>query len=174
VTAIVDSFFFFLPPVDSLVTRRSSHRVTSALGISAAQAGIIYVLATSRRSTVAELADTTGITSSAISRLVGRVEGQGLLVRSRRSEDHRIRKLTLTPQGYKLAIALAEIRCSVASELFSGLTAEELGFLAVFVRRIHSSVHGQTSVSSGLRPTPGTRKGVSAASSIRCRRTVCA
>lgn len=170
-TAIPDGFsesvFLLLSRVDSLVTRRSSRRMTSTPGISAPQAGIVHVLATSGRcSTDAEL----GITPSAISRLVGRVQGQGLLVRSRSTEERHIRKLTLTPQDYKLATALAEIRCSVVSELFSGMTLEELSLLVSSLRRIHSNTHGPSCVSS-VRRTPDGRQGVCAASSSRCRRT---
>jgi DNA-binding MarR family transcriptional regulator len=115
------------------------------LGITGTQASILFMVASGKCQLAADLARDYGIDASAVTRLIDRLEKRGLLSRVRSSEDRRVVRLGLTPEGYQLAARMPEIFTGVMEKILVGFTPEEVGFLKSMLRRILANNCDQTS-----------------------------
>jgi Transcriptional regulators len=74
--------------------------------------------------------------SGATTRLLDQLEARGLIERHRSSEDRRVTKLTLTPQGRALAKTLTPRVVDFWNELMSDFTHAEIDTLMTLLRRL--------------------------------------
>lgn len=72
-----------------------------------------------------QIADITGLTRGAISKLVDRILKKGLVTRTESSEDRRFQDLQLTPRALKLVPKLASIADENDESFFSVLPKNE-------------------------------------------------
>jgi DNA-binding MarR family transcriptional regulator len=76
--------------------------------------------------------------SGATTRLLDQLEARSLIERHRSSEDRRVTKLTLTPQGRALAKTLTPRVVDFWNELMSDFTHAEIDTLITLLRRLQN------------------------------------
>ncbi len=131
-----ESVGYLISRVKSTMSNMVTQRTMAELGITSTQASILFMVASGKCLLAAELAREYGIDASAVTRLIDRLEKRGLLTRVRSSEDRRVVRLALTPEGQALAARMPAIFNGVLDKLLAGFTAEETGFLKSMLRRI--------------------------------------
>jgi DNA-binding MarR family transcriptional regulator len=82
------------------------------------------------------LAEQTGLTRGAISKLIERLVQKKLVSRKEGSEDRRYQRLALTPAGRRLVPTLASIADSNDQEFFQPLTAKEREALIATLKKL--------------------------------------
>jgi len=131
-----ESVGYLISRVKSTLSNLVTQRTMAELGITSQQASILFMVASGKCLLAAELAREYGIDASAVTRLVDRLEKRGLLTRVRSSEDRRVVRLALTPEGQSIAVRMPAIFNGVIDSLLSGFTPEEVGFLKSMLRRV--------------------------------------
>jgi DNA-binding MarR family transcriptional regulator len=131
-----ESVGYLITRVKSTLSNMVTQRTMAELGITSTQGSILFMVASGKCLLAAELAREYGIDASAVTRLIDRLEKRGLLSRVRSSEDRRVVRLALTPEGLEIAARMPGIFTSVIDELLTGFTAEETGFLKSMLRRV--------------------------------------
>jgi DNA-binding MarR family transcriptional regulator len=131
-----ESVGYLLSRVKSAMSNMVTQRTLAELGITSTQGSILFMVASGKCVVAAELAREYGIDASAVTRLIDRLEKRGLLIRVRSSEDRRVVRLAVTPEGYALAARMPEMFNCVLDRLFAGFTPEEVGFLKSMLRRV--------------------------------------
>nr|WP_245965584.1 MarR family transcriptional regulator [Pseudorhodoferax soli] len=86
--------------------------------------------------TVAELARLCELDAGAMTRLLDRLEAKGLCQRERSSEDRRVVRLALTPQGKAVAEQIPVALSRVQNAYLAGFSREEWLLLKSFLARI--------------------------------------
>lgn len=86
--------------------------------------------------TMAGLATHLGLERSSVSGLVDRAAGRGLMRRDVSEEDGRAVRLSLTPDGRRLAARLAEDVAALIAPLTGGLSAAERRRLGVLLAKM--------------------------------------
>jgi len=122
---------------------------------SLAESRVLYELATRDGATSVELGRELGLDSGYFSRIVGRLEAEGLLARERSEEDGRARVLRLTAQGRTAFAPLDARQDALVAELLAGLPEASATELVEAMRRIETLLGGAVSrnwVLRGLRP----------------------
>lgn len=114
----------------------ASRHCMEELGITATQAAVVRLLATSPAVTAADLARAYGIDASAATRLISRMEKRGLLSRQRDGQDRRVVRIALTAQGHALADGIPDCFMHVRNKLVAGFAPDELASLKEMLRRI--------------------------------------
>ncbi|MGF7137150.1 DNA-binding MarR family transcriptional regulator [Paraburkholderia sp. EB58] len=130
-----DSVGYLISRVSAKLWNMGTQRTMPELGITSAQGSVLFMVASGKCTTAAELAREYGIDASAATRLVDRLEKRGLLTRLRCSKDRRIVRLAVTPEGSAIAEQMPAIFAGVREQLLSGFTPEEVGFLKSMLRR---------------------------------------
>jgi len=131
-----ESVGYLISRAKSTISNLVTQRTTAELGITSQQASILFMVATGKCLLAAELAREYGIDASAVTRLVDRLEKRGLLTRVRSSEDRRVVRLALTPEGQSIAGRMPAIFKGVIDGALAGFTPEEVGFLKSMLRRV--------------------------------------
>ncbi|MFM0035944.1 MarR family winged helix-turn-helix transcriptional regulator [Paraburkholderia strydomiana] len=131
-----ESVGYLLSRVKSTMSNLITQRSMAELGITSQQGSILFMVASGKCLLAAELAREYGIDASAVTRLIDRLEKRGLLTRVRSSEDRRVVRLALTPEGHAIAARMPGIFNGVLDSLLNGFTAEEVGFLKSMLRRV--------------------------------------
>ena len=118
--------FAEIAAIDQMVTRAMERQLPTGLG--RAQFNLLNRLALAGDQSPGQLADYLVLTKGAVTHLVGRLEGQGLVAVRTASEDSRRRTVRLTEQGvHRLGEAGAALG-GLAEALRAALPAQE--FLA--------------------------------------------
>ena len=84
------------------ITSRMSRNYTGDFQLTITEWRILLQLAAKESLTATEIVDITAMEKSKVSRAVSHLEDRDLVARAPAEEDHRIKTLTLTPQGRKL------------------------------------------------------------------------
>jgi DNA-binding MarR family transcriptional regulator len=82
------------------------------------------------------VAERTGMTRGAASKLVDRLVGKGLVTRQERSDDRRFQDIALTSTGRQLVPALAALADENDEEFFHPLSAAEREALIVTLKKL--------------------------------------
>ncbi|BDC49965.1 hypothetical protein F183_A22810 [Bryobacterales bacterium F-183] len=91
--------------------------------------------------TASALVTSTGLTKSAISKLLDRLIAKGYVQRQEHDEDRRVQNIRLTPEASKLVPKLAAIADRNDEQFFSVLTSAEQAELMRLLRKLASN-HG--------------------------------
>lgn len=97
----------------------------SELGITSQQMGIILSVARDNISTPFELSKKLDIDTGLMTRMLDKLELQGLLIRTRSIEDRRSVNLRLTPRGNEIADAIPLTAPEVLNRRLQKFTADE-------------------------------------------------
>jgi DNA-binding MarR family transcriptional regulator len=105
-------------------------------GVSYAQWSPLLKIGLDEARTVAELARTLQMDAGAMTRLLDRLEAKHLLKRVRSSEDRRIVRLELTPEGKQVADAVPLVLCEVMNAHLAGFSKAEFEALRDYLLRM--------------------------------------
>jgi DNA-binding MarR family transcriptional regulator len=105
-------------------------------GITQAQWGPLFMLRSSRASTVAELARELQTDPGAMTRLLDRLESKGFCRRERSTDDRRVVRIELTPEGEKAADRVPVELAQVMNEHLAGFSKSEWTQLKSFLQRM--------------------------------------
>lgn len=130
------SLGYLLSRVEARLVQRLTRRAQAELGVTGVQGKVLFMLATGRCETVADLARECSVDASASTRMLDRIERQGLLKRVRDRDDRRVVRLVPTQEGMALAAAMPELFRSVLDEALDGLVPEETAALKRMLLRI--------------------------------------
>jgi DNA-binding MarR family transcriptional regulator len=105
-------------------------------GITHAQWAPLFMLQRCRASTVAELARETQSDPGAMTRLLDRLEAKGFCRRQRSTDDRRVVRIELTPEGDVAAQEVPIVLAQVLNEHLAGFSKTEWSQLKDMLRRI--------------------------------------
>jgi DNA-binding MarR family transcriptional regulator len=116
----------------------------AALEMSAAQYIIMANLAGPQEPrSAADLCKGISYDAGAMTRMLDRLEGKGLIRRSRSAPDRRLVLLELTEQGRAAYPRMREISLMVANRFLRGFTRSEARQLEGFLTRMQDNAHGE-------------------------------
>ena len=119
-----------LSVVHQVDKRLDVHELTSA------QWGPLMRLRTTGGSTVAELARWLNVDAGAMTRLLDRLEKKGLCKRVRSTEDRRVVKVELTPEGATAIQEVPAVLADVMNAHLAGFSKSEWLALKSYLRRM--------------------------------------
>ncbi|NUZ07077.1 MarR family winged helix-turn-helix transcriptional regulator [Piscinibacter koreensis] len=105
-------------------------------GLTHAQWGPLFLLRREKASTVAELAREMQTDPGAMTRLLDRLEAKGLCRRERSTDDRRVVRIVLTPEGEAAADKVPVALSSVLNEHLAGFSEAEFQTLKNLLRRM--------------------------------------
>jgi DNA-binding MarR family transcriptional regulator len=105
-------------------------------GLTSAQWVPLFKLHLGHACTVAELARECQLDAGAMTRLLDRLEGKGLIARVRSSEDRRVVNLELTDEGREAAREIPDVLCKVQNAFLQGLSVAEWEQLKDLLARV--------------------------------------
>jgi len=106
------------------------------LELSAAQFIVIASLAGEERKTASDLCKGISYDAGAMTRMLDRLEGKGLIRRNRSPDDRRLVHLELTDEGRALYPRMRELSMSVANRFLHGFTKAEARQLESLLSRM--------------------------------------
>jgi DNA-binding MarR family transcriptional regulator len=115
---------------------QEADRRLSPKGITQAQWAALFMLARCRASTVAELARETQSDPGAMTRLLDRLEAKGFCRRQRSTEDRRVVRIELTPEGELAAQEVPVVLAQVLNEHLAGFSKTEWAQLKDMLKRM--------------------------------------
>jgi DNA-binding MarR family transcriptional regulator len=105
-------------------------------GLTSAQWGPLMRLQNAGASTVAELARWLQVDAGAMTRLLDRLEKKGLCKRVRSTEDRRVVKVELTPEGEAAMVEVPTVLAEVLNAHLAGFSKSEWIALRSYLRRM--------------------------------------
>ena len=135
----------FLWPGQSIVfaLSKARHLLTAEMdvalagtGVTSSQVGTLLLLLQDMTHTSAGLSRLLRIDSGFVTRTVDRLEKQGLVRRTRDSEDRRVVSLTLTEAGRDVATRIAELAPAMLNRRLAGFTQLEFATLCRLLNKL--------------------------------------
>lgn len=114
----------------------SADKRLAPLELSAAQFIVIASLAGEERKSASDLCKGISYDAGAMTRMLDRLEGKGLIRRNRSPEDRRLVHLELTDEGRALYPRMRELSMSVANRFLHGFTKAEARQLESLLARM--------------------------------------
>jgi DNA-binding MarR family transcriptional regulator len=105
-------------------------------GITHAQWAALFMLRSRRAATVAELARETQSDPGAMTRLLDRLEAKGFCRRERSTDDRRVVRVELTPEGEVAAEEVPIVLAQVLNEHLAGFSKSEWSHLKDMLKRM--------------------------------------
>jgi DNA-binding MarR family transcriptional regulator len=106
------------------------------LGVSSSHAGALLLLSVGLARSSVGLSRLLGVNAGFVTRVVDRLEWQGLVQRNRNSPDRRVVNLTVTEAGRKVAARIAEIVPAVLNQRLSAFTPPEFAVLCQLLGKL--------------------------------------
>ncbi|MGA7291789.1 MAG: MarR family transcriptional regulator [Terriglobales bacterium] len=126
---------FWLRFVSNHVSYRFAEKL-QASGVTVAEWVILREMFETDITSPSALADVTGLTRGAVSKLVDRLLNKNLLTRAEAANDRRFQDVSLTPTGRALVPRLAVVADKNDAEFFSGLSREERERLIATLKKL--------------------------------------
>lgn len=123
---------------------RAYRPVLGELGLTYPQYLVLIVLFETNGMTVSALGDRLHLDSGTLTPLLKRLEGAGLVLRQRRRADEREVEVSLTPEGARLELKLAEARTALFCRV--GLTEQEIATLRGDLTRLLATLEAHHAV----------------------------
>jgi DNA-binding MarR family transcriptional regulator len=149
---------FLLAQVGALGARLFAERV-APLGLTAAQSGVLRLIAGSGSPNQAELADALGVRPSRLVVLLDELEGAGLVRRDPHPGDRRQRLIVLTERGRAATDRLVEAASDHEDHLCRALSREERRQLRELLAKVAADHHLIPGVHPGYAGTSGPVEG---------------
>lgn len=103
---------------------------------------VLALLADAGPSTIAELAEYAVIPHSTLSRVLDRMQDNGLLKRTGSREDRRVARIVLTPAGRRRYLGALEATRAVNEHAFAGIGRAEMATLGRLLGRVSLNLAG--------------------------------
>jgi DNA-binding MarR family transcriptional regulator len=126
----------------------ASDRRLAPLELSAAQWAVIASLAGDERKSASDLCKGISYDAGAMTRMLDRLEGKGLIRRNRSPEDRRLVHLELTDAGRAAYPRMRELSLAVANRFLHGFTKTEARQLESLLSRMLENAHAGTARAS--------------------------
>jgi len=110
---------------------RTLNDSASAEGLSPAQASVLAVIGARGPLALAALAEFEGINPTMLSRIVTKLDGEGLIRRMPNPDDQRAALVEATPQGRETSERIRAARTAVVTKLVAGLPPQTAAALLV-------------------------------------------
>jgi DNA-binding MarR family transcriptional regulator len=120
--------------LSQLATDRFDQAVADALGLNRSDMRCLDVIDREGPVTAGRLAETTGLTTGAITTVLDRLEGRGLARRVRDESDRRRVLVEMTPEGRQGANEYYGSHMELSEALYDRYTAEQMELLLGFIR----------------------------------------
>jgi DNA-binding MarR family transcriptional regulator len=120
-TVLESHLGYRLRQVSNSVSGAFAHKL-AARGVSVAEWVALQLIHTPPRATVSSVADQTGMTRGAISKIAVRLQDKGLIKRQPSAGDGRVQPLGLTAKGTRLLPILTALADQNDTEFFAHLT----------------------------------------------------
>jgi DNA-binding MarR family transcriptional regulator len=120
----------------------AADRRLAPLELSAAQFSVIASLAGEERKSASELCRGISYDAGAMTRMLDRLEGKGLIRRNRSPEDRRLVHLELTEEGRAAYPRMRELALGVANRFLRGFSKTEARQLEGLLGRMLENAHG--------------------------------
>jgi DNA-binding MarR family transcriptional regulator len=127
-----------LAALDDELTR---DRRLAPLELSAAQFAVIASLAGEERKSASDLCKGISYDAGAMTRMLDRLEGKGLIRRNRSPDDRRLVHLELTDEGRAVYPRMRELSLGVANRFLRGFSKAEARQLETFLTRMLENAH---------------------------------
>lgn len=114
----------------------AADRRLSPLGLSAAQFSVMASLANEERKSASDLCRVISYDAGAMTRMLDRLEGKGLIRRNRSPEDRRLVYLELTEEGRAAYPRMREFALAVANRFLRGFSKTEARQLESLLTRM--------------------------------------
>lgn len=122
-------------------TKGRFHNALREHGLTFPQWVVMKALARRGRLTLRELAEHLETTPANVTGIVDRMERDGLLARSRSTEDRRVTYARLTEAGHAKAEAIVGAGTRIYADLFEGWTRAELAEFRGMLARVRLTPH---------------------------------
>jgi DNA-binding MarR family transcriptional regulator len=110
-------------------------------GLTQRQCAILRLLAGSEGSRLSDLAATAGITPSAMTRLIERLEARGLVARVHGSEpDARVSTLKITPAGRRIRSLLDDLMRKRTAQILHAVPAESRQMVLLALKTLNLAI----------------------------------
>ena len=106
-------------------------------GISSAQAGLLFFLASRNQATVGEIAAALEVAPAAVTNLSKRMEAAQLVARASDADDGRITRLHLTATGQQASVQAGAVLKDLNQRLTAGFSAAELATVERWLAHVH-------------------------------------
>lgn len=120
-----------------------------AEGLTHAQWLPVFKLSQGHGDTVAELSRACDSDPGAMTRLIDRLEGKGLLRRVRSTSDRRVVHLELTVEGQEVAARVPFVLSAALNEVLTGFEPHEFDALTSYLKRLLSNIESRQSNPTG-------------------------
>ncbi len=119
---------------------RQIDRQVSNDGMPRTQLSVLGTVASRQQIGVGELADTEGVNPTMLSRIVGRLEAEGLVIRAPSDDDRRAIVVRITTKGATLHARLRRERTALVADGLAELPDEEVAALMAVVPTLEALV----------------------------------
>ena len=133
VTAPRPRLFLLLDRAAHAVRQRLERHARDRLGVTMAQVGAVFYIASRDGCLQKELADALGIQPAAVTGLVDRMAAAGLVQRRPCPEDGRAQRLHLTAAGRRIAARAVPGVAAMQAALTTGFSDDELAVVQRFL-----------------------------------------
>lgn len=119
-------------------------RKLDARGVSVAEWVALQLIQTQPAATITSIADATGLTRGAVSKIAHRLEEKGLIRRQLSAGDGRVQPLGLTPKAVRRLPILTALAAENEREFFAHLTQSDRDALDRILRDVvkHNNLRG--------------------------------
>jgi DNA-binding MarR family transcriptional regulator len=114
----------------------AADRRLASLELSSAQFSVMASLAGEERKSASDLCKVISYDAGAMTRMLDRLEGKGLIRRNRSSDDRRLVHLELTDEGRAAYPRMRELALAVANRFLRGFTKTEARQLETLLTRM--------------------------------------
>lgn len=129
-------FVFLLNLAQRRLQRWTETRPEAWDGISSAQVGLLFLLASRNQATIGEIAQALQVAPAAVTNLSKRMEAAGLIERVADSSDGRVTRLQLTKAGQDASARSSDVLQELNKQLSKGFTADELAVVARWLTHV--------------------------------------
>jgi DNA-binding MarR family transcriptional regulator len=129
-------FVFLLNRAQRVLQRWVETRPGGWEGISSAQAGVLFILASRGSATIGEIASELTVAPAAVTNLSKRMQAAGLVERVADPDDARLTRLRMTAAGEKAAAAAKLALAGLNAHITRGFSEAELAVVARWLEQV--------------------------------------
>ena len=131
----------FLPYKLAVLSERVSKRLSlcygEQFGLTTAEWRVMVHLSRCHTVSVREIHNCVNLEKPRVSRAVKKVENSGLVEKTGSEQDHRLVKISLTPEGYAVLEKLLPLVTRIEADILARFSPEELTQLSSIMEKLH-------------------------------------